>query len=121
MTTRRRALRIIGIIVLLALAVAIALTDHTGATTLAGNRGGCSVQSRRYDLVCTVQDAGVGWVSGSCTYGEWFLAQTARTFVPGEPVTATGCVDDTDTLHSAPGTRWRTRITPCGISALPSA
>jgi hypothetical protein len=77
------------------------------AAPRAGNRGGCSVRSQRAGLHCTVQDAGVGWVSGTCVYGEYFLAQTARTFAPGESVTVSGCSDDHNTLFSAPGYRLR--------------
>jgi hypothetical protein len=90
---------IVGILALFLLA----LTDTAGATPLAGTRGGCPVVSQRYGLACTVQDAGVGWVSGTCQWGEYFLAQTARVFVPGQAVTVTGCVDDHGALRSVPG------------------
>jgi len=50
-----------------------------------------------------VRDAGVGWVSGTCQWGEYFLAQTLRTFRPGDAVTVSGCVDQHGTIFSAPG------------------
>jgi hypothetical protein len=96
-------LLIVGIIVAL---VIVLNYRGAGAAPLAGNRGGCPLESRRYNLACQVQDSGVGWVSGTCLYGEYFLAQTARTFTPG-PVHVTGCVDDTNTIYSAPGFRLR--------------
>jgi hypothetical protein len=79
------------------------------AAPMAGNRGGCSASSQRANLVCTVQDAGVGWVAGTCVYGEYFLAQTARTFAPGDSVTVSGCIDNHGTLFSAPGYALRIR------------
>jgi hypothetical protein len=79
------------------------------ASPMAGNRGGCSASSQRSGLQCTVQDAGVGWVSGTCVYGEYFLAQTARTFRAGDSVTVSGCIDNHNTLFSAPGYALRIR------------
>lgn len=97
--------RIVLGVLLIALVVAllISFTRAVGAAPATGNAGGCSESSKRYALACTVQDAGVGWVSGSCLYGEYFLAQTRRTFRVGDAVTVRGCVDEHGTLFSAPG------------------
>lgn len=81
----------------------------TFSASSAGNRGGCNKESRVIGAACTVQDAGVGWVSGTCIYGEYFLAQTARTFSPGQSVRVSGCVDQYGTLFSAPGFPLRIR------------
>jgi hypothetical protein len=108
LNARGKRVAIAVIVIGLLLLFALALTDRAGAADLSGNRGGCAEVSKRSGLRCTVQDAGVGWVSGTCLYGEYFLAQTARTFRSGESVTVQGCIDNHATLYSAPG--WPLRI-----------
>jgi hypothetical protein len=67
MTSRKRTLIIIGLFLGFMLLAAVAFSDHAGATTLAGNRGGCE-------------------------HGYWFSrVATARTFRIGQIVTARGC------------------------------
>ena len=100
---RRRVLLIILIIIGVLALFALALTDRTEAAPQAGNRGGCNAASRVSGLSCTVQDAGVGWVSGTCLWGEYFLAQTGRTFAPGDEVSVSGCVNEHGVITSAPG------------------
>ena len=97
--------RVLLVLLLIGLLVAVVLvfSDPAGAAPLEGNRGGCNPASRAYGLTCTVQNAGLGWVSGTCVYGEYFLAQTARTFRPGQVVHVTGCEDQYGVLFSAPG------------------
>jgi len=95
---------------MLALAVALVLYAvfacvSVEAASLAGNRGGCNISSRWYSLPCTVQDAGVGWVSGTCRLGQYFLFQTNRTFWPEQPVLVKACEDQRGVLFSTPD--WR--------------
>lgn len=80
---------------------AVKLSTFTARS--AGNRGGCNPASRVIDLPCTVQDAGIGWVSGVCVWGEYFLAQTIRSFAPGQPVSVSGCINQYGTITAAPG------------------
>lgn len=80
-----------------------AIRLSTFSVRSAGNRGGCNPESRAIGLACVVRDAGVGWVSGTCQFGEYFLAQTLRTFRPGQSVTVSGCVDEHGALFGAPG------------------
>ena len=92
-------LLIIGILI----ALVILLTGgNAGAAPLEGNRGFCNYASRASGLACTVTDAGVGWVMGTCKWGEFFLAQTWRTFRPGQNVTVSGCEDQYGTLFGTP-------------------
>jgi hypothetical protein len=82
------ALIVIGIILL----VIWACTDTAGAAPLAGNQGGCGKGNQWYRVPCTVTDAGVGFVSGTCDYGLWFKdVPTRRTFWPDELVTVRAC------------------------------
>jgi hypothetical protein len=61
---------------------------------VAGNLGGCGHNGRnlRYNIACTVTDAGQGFVSGTCDYGYWFSrVSTRRTFTLDQAVTVNGC------------------------------
>lgn len=101
------AILLLGVIIGLVLGSVITLLAE--AAPLDGNRGGCNKESQAIDLVCTVQDAGAGWVSGTCLYGEYFLAQTDRTFASGDNVSVSGCVNEHGVITSAPGAPLRVK------------
>jgi hypothetical protein len=70
-----------------------AVTLRTFTAISAGNGGGCDYQRNWWPRQsCTITDAGVGWASGSCRFGNWFdHVRTIRTFRPGQDVTVAGC------------------------------
>jgi hypothetical protein len=92
LTSSGRRILIAVIIALLLIAVAFALTDTAGATTMDGNKGGCGRGNMWYGLACTVTDSGQGYVSGTCKFGLWFSrVATARAFRLDQSVKVNGC------------------------------
>ncbi len=100
--TPRAKLALIAIIIIgSALILALALTDPAGAQTLDGNKGGCATRNQWKGLACTVTDAGVGFVSGTCEFGFWFArVPTARTFRLDQAVTVNGCLGLANELYA---------------------
>ncbi len=55
----------------------------------------------RYGISCTVTDAGVGFVSGTCDFGYWFSrVSTKRTFRLDQPVRVNGCEGSGSELYA---------------------
>lgn len=89
------------VLIVILFALLITVPAPTAASALQGGRGGCAPVSRYYAVACVVDKTGDGWAFGDCATDMFFMGQTNLKLAAGDPVSVTGCKDQTGTLYSA--------------------